>query len=60
MYEYKVTFNLTGGGRTQEAVVTLLKQVNSNFSSKELADAIERQFGQRPANVFSHEFLGKK
>jgi hypothetical protein len=60
MHEYEVTCNFSGGGSSQKVKVTLLEQVNSSFWSKQLSEAIEKQLGKKPANVYSYNYLGKK
>ena len=60
MYEYEVNCSFTpGGGNSQKVKVTLLTQVSSNFATRDLSEAVERQFGKKPI-VNSYNFLGKK
>ena len=60
MYEYEVQFRLPGTDTTHKAVVTLLEQCHSGNSNKLLSDAIERQLGKKPNNIYSHKLIGKK
>lgn len=60
MYEYEVTFNWTGAGSTQRAIITTLDPISSNSWSKTIAPIIERQFGKKPANIYSYKLIKKK
>lgn len=57
MYKYEVSLNWTGGGSTYTVVVELNEPVSSNSWSKQLADAVEKQTGKKPANVYNYKQL---
>jgi|LakMenEpi03Aug12_release.lakeMendotaPanAssembly.Ray.scaffolds.fasta_scaffold1615011_2 hypothetical protein len=57
MYRYEVSLNWTGGGGTYTVIIELNEPISSSSWSKQVAEAVEKQTGKKPANIYNYKLL---